>query len=231
VAAVDGRAAAGAEADVEVGSTAAWLRGRLRLSKGAAASAVRTTRALFRGPLAGTAQAVCAGAVSPPHASVLSQGTKDLPTHVTSEAEPVLLEAARRLDPTRLRRAVDHLVLVAAPSGVEAAAERRHRRRGLWLAPTFEGMVAVDGLLEPEAGQILLAALAPLARPADAGDTRTGSQRNADAWPSWPAGPWRPAGCPRPVGSARSWRWWWSWTASCTPAGVGWVERPAGPAP
>ena len=51
----------------------------------------------------------------------------------------------------------------------------------MWLAPTFEGMVAVDGLLEPEAGQTLLAALEPLARPTDAHDTRSGSQRNADA--------------------------------------------------
>jgi Domain of unknown function (DUF222) len=42
-------------------------------------------------------------------------------------------------------------------------------------------MVAVDGLLEAEAGQTLLAALEPLARPADANDTRSGSRRNADA--------------------------------------------------
>ena len=42
-------------------------------------------------------------------------------------------------------------------------------------------MVAVDGLLEPEAGQTVLAALEPLARPADANDTRSGSQRTADA--------------------------------------------------
>ena len=41
--------------------------------------------------------------------------------------------------------------------------------------------MAVDGLLEAEAGQIVLAALEPLARPADAGDDRTGSQRTADA--------------------------------------------------
>ena len=47
--------------------------------------------------------------------------------------------------------------------------------------PTLEGMVAVDGLLEPEAGQILLAALEPLARPADADDDRSGGQRRADA--------------------------------------------------
>ena len=66
-------------------------------------------------------------------------------------------------------------------------------------------MVAVDGLLEPEAGQTLLAALEPLARPADATDTRSGSQRNADALTELARRPWRAGGCPRPVGSARSW--------------------------
>ena len=39
----------------------------------------------------------------------------------------------------------------------------------------------MDGLLEPEAGQILLAALDPLTRPASAQDPRSGSQRRADA--------------------------------------------------
>jgi hypothetical protein len=42
-------------------------------------------------------------------------------------------------------------------------------------------MVAVNGLLDPEAGHLVLAALEPLARPAGAGDDRTGSQRTADA--------------------------------------------------
>ena len=74
-----------------------------------------------------------------------------------------------------------HLLQVADPDSAERDRERRHARRGLWLAPTFEGMVAVDGLLEPEAGQSLLAALEPLARPADAHDARSGPQRNADA--------------------------------------------------
>src|SRR5829696_3052485 len=49
LAAVDGRRAAGAELGQQVGSTAAWLRNRLRLRAGTAASAVRTARALFRG--------------------------------------------------------------------------------------------------------------------------------------------------------------------------------------
>ena len=42
-------------------------------------------------------------------------------------------------------------------------------------------MVAVDGRLEPEAGQSLLAALEPLARPANAEDARSGGQQRADA--------------------------------------------------
>jgi hypothetical protein len=42
-------------------------------------------------------------------------------------------------------------------------------------------MVAVRGIMTPEAGQTLQAALEPLARPADAADTRTGGQRTADA--------------------------------------------------
>jgi hypothetical protein len=120
---------------------------------------VRTARALFRGPLTATATALCAGELSAAHATVLASGIQELPHHVTVEAEPVLLEAARRLDPSRLRRVLGHLQQVADPDGAASQAERRHQRRGLWLAPTWEGMVALQGLLEPEAGQTLLSAL------------------------------------------------------------------------
>ena len=108
-------------------------------------------------------------------------GTQDLPAHTAAEAEPVLVEAARRLDPLRLRRVVAQLCRVADPEGADAQADRQHQRRGLWVSPTWEGMVALDGLLEAEAGQTLLAALEPLARPANAQDTRSGGQRRADA--------------------------------------------------
>jgi hypothetical protein len=42
-------------------------------------------------------------------------------------------------------------------------------------------MVAVDGLLDPEAGETLLTALEPLARPRVAEDDRSAAQRRADA--------------------------------------------------
>jgi uncharacterized protein DUF222/HNH endonuclease len=181
LAGVDARGAAGADQGEQAASTAAWLRSRLRLGAGAATGSARTARALFHGPLSATATALTGGAISPAHASVLAHGTQDLPEHVTVEAEPVLLEAAGRLDPPRLRRVLGHLRLVADPDGADRTAERRQQRRGLWLASTWEGMVAVDGLLEPEAGQTLVAALEPLAGPADAHDTRSGGQRRADA--------------------------------------------------
>ena len=181
LAGVDARGAAGADQDQQVGSTAAWLRNRLHLGAGTATRFVRTARALFRGPLTATAKALADGTISVAHASVLAHGTYDLPDHVIVEAEPVLVEAAGRLDPPRLRRVLGHLQLVVDPDGTDRDRTRRQQRRGLWLAPTFDGMVAVDGLLGPEAGQSLLAALEPLARPADAQDTRSGGQRRADA--------------------------------------------------
>jgi hypothetical protein len=181
LAALDACGAAGAEEGVQVGSTAGWLRRRLRIGASAAHSAVRTARALFRGPLPETAKALTAGEISVAHAQVVAHGTHDLPTQVTIEAEPVLLESARRLDPPRLRQVVTHLRLVADPGGADRLGERRHQQRWLQLASTLDGMVAVDGLLEPEAGQTLLAALEPLARPATADDRRSGGQRQADA--------------------------------------------------
>jgi hypothetical protein len=181
LAALDALGAAGADQDAPAPSTAGWLRNRLRMSGGAARSAVRTARALFRGPLPETAAALTAGAISPAHAQVVAEGTRDLPEHVRLEADPVLVEAARRLDPPLLRQAVGYLVDVADPAGAEAARQRRYDRRGLWLAPTLDHMVAIKGLLEPEAGHLVQAALEPLARPAHADDTRHADQRNADA--------------------------------------------------
>jgi hypothetical protein len=178
---VDARGAAGADQDVRFGSTAGWLRTRLHAGATTAGGWVKTARALFRGPLTGTAQALRQGELSVAHASVLAAGTHDLPSHTTAEAEPVLVEAARRLDPPRLRRLVTHLRLVADPDDADRQAQRRHEQRGLWLSPTLDNMIAVDGLLKAEAGQILLSALEPLARPASAEDDRTGGQRRADA--------------------------------------------------
>ncbi|HEV8650555.1 MAG TPA: DUF222 domain-containing protein [Actinomycetes bacterium] len=181
LAAVDARGAAGAERGGRAASTAGWLRARARLTAGAACQRVRVARALHRGPLPGTAAALAAGALSYEHAVVLATGTGDLDAPTTARAEPVLLEAARRLDPGRLRRVVEQLRVVADPDRAEQQAQRRFEKRGLHVAGTWQGMVALAGLLDPEAGETLLQALDPLTRPAGPHDHRTGAQRRADA--------------------------------------------------
>jgi hypothetical protein len=140
-AALDSRGAAGADQGIPAASTANWLRNRLRLGANAASNAVHTARALFRGPLTTTAQALCHGDISAAHAAALAHGTHHLPTQVAAEAEPVLVAAARRLDPPRLRRVIGHLHHAADPDGADRQAQRRHQRRGFWWATTIEGMV------------------------------------------------------------------------------------------
>jgi len=76
---------------------------------------------------------------------------------------------------------VTHLSEVADPAAADQRAQRHHDQRGLWVSPTLAGMVAIDGLLDPEAGDTLLTALEPLARPTTAEDARSGAQRRADA--------------------------------------------------
>ena len=106
---------------------------------------VRVARALHRGPLAGTAQALAEGEISYAHAAALARSTQALPPATTAAAEPVLLEAARRLDPPGLRKVVGHLCEVADPDTAEQQTQRRHDRRGLFVSPTFAGMVAMTG--------------------------------------------------------------------------------------
>jgi hypothetical protein len=219
---LDARGAAGADQDQQGLSTASWLRHRLRLSVGAARSAVRTARALFRGPFTDTAAALVAGDISLAHAKMIAEGTQRLSEHAKLDADRVLAEAARRLDPPRLRQAAEYLCQVADPEGADRLAERQHGRRGLWLSPTWEGMVAIDGLLEPEAGEIVKAALEPLARPGDAGDERSGGQRTADALTEVARRVLEGGGCPRWVGSDPS-CWSPSTSRRCRVAGVAWA--------
>jgi hypothetical protein len=181
LAAVDGRGAAGTEDGMPTESTAAWLRTRIRMGHTDAHQRVRVARALHRGPLPGTAKALADGEISYAHAAALARATQDVPPAITAAAEPVLLDAARRLDPPTLRKVVGHLCDVADPDAADQQTQRQHDRRWLWLSPTFEGMVAIDGLLDPEAGETLLTALEPLARPTTADDERSAAQRRADA--------------------------------------------------
>jgi hypothetical protein len=174
---------AGGAGEAGAVSTAAWLRGACRLSPGVAAARVELARSLPRWPR--TAAALAAGEISVGHAGQVVAAVTELAevadAGLAADAEPALVEVARRVDPARLRRELVHVRHALVPDAAAAAAEDAHQRRRLSVSETFDGMVALDGLLDPEAGAVLLSALAPLLTPAGPDDRRTPVQRRADA--------------------------------------------------
>ena len=69
------------------------------------------------------------------------------------------IKAARHTDPARLRAVLADLRAKCDPGGAEAAVAAHDRRR-LTVAGTFAGAVVLDGVLDPEGGATVLAALA-----------------------------------------------------------------------
>jgi hypothetical protein len=83
-----------------------------------------------------------------------------------------------------LVRVVEYWKHLADSAAAEAAAERRFSRRGLYVSPTLDGMIRVDGDLDPETGQTVLTAIGAMvdASVREAGtDLRSPAQRRADA--------------------------------------------------
>lgn len=160
-------------------STTSWLRARHRLSGTAAAEAVRTARALREMPI--TRGALEAGDVSLSAVKVLVHAREVDPRAFAAAEEP-LVDAARR-------HAVADLHRVVGAWRERVRAERFDLRdgRGLHASRTLGGMVRLDGDLDPEGGETLLAALAAVidaeARVETDGepDGRSPAQRRADA--------------------------------------------------
>jgi len=175
----DGRGAAAGTA----ASTASWLRATCRLSPGVARDRVELARRLPDLPK--VAMALAAGDISVRHASLVTAAVGELAAaagdEVAAEVESPLVEAATLLDPLRLRREIAHARHAVAPSAAVEAEARAYERRRLSISETFDGLVAFDGLLDAEAGAVVLSALQPLSVAAGLDDARTACQRRADA--------------------------------------------------
>lgn len=67
-----------------------------------------------------------------------------------AQAEETLVDAGRVLSVGELKRAVDYWRLSADAERATDDEERRFERRHLHVSPTLDGMVRVDGDLDPE---------------------------------------------------------------------------------
>jgi len=176
----DGSAADGAL------STAAWLRARCRLAPGAATERVGLARALREAPV--TEAALAAGSIGYRPAVLVAGVVTEVRARLGAEpaaaAEATLVGAARAWDPARLRQLVTSLRQALVPAVVLTEANDAYDRRYLDVSATFEGMVAVNGMLDAEGGASLLAALGRRdrdGRPAGTGQARSPGQARADA--------------------------------------------------
>src|SRR6266536_2037257 len=140
-------------------SITSWVEHRFQASWSEAANKVRAARALEAMPE--VREALYDGEVSP---SVVGQ-----------------LVAAHEASPEEFSKV--EATLVDAEAAARADSER-YDRRGLHVSPTLEGMVRVDGNLDPETGQTLITALRSVtdASARDGSeDPRTPAQRRCDA--------------------------------------------------
>lgn len=129
-----------------------------------------------------TRQALAEGEVSRSAVRVLAQARETNPREFAS-AEATLVEAARTLSARELRHALSYWRQAVDHAQVENHAERSHELRWLHVSPTIDGMVRVDGDLDPETGHTLITALRTVedATARVGPDLRTSPQRRADA--------------------------------------------------
>jgi hypothetical protein len=161
-------------------SMGAWLRARLGISASAAAEQVRLARAMAGMPVA--FGALRDGRVAPAAISILTSAFEaDAAQYAASEV--ALVELAETLPLRDLARVVEHWRQLADVRSGDDVARRRFDRRGLFVSSTLDGMVRLDGTLDPETGGTVLAAVRSIvdgwSRSVD--DARRPSQRRADA--------------------------------------------------
>jgi hypothetical protein len=176
-------------AALEVGvSTASWLRHHTGLPSGQASDLVRTAREL-RARLAATDRALESGEITVYHARTIARTARLVQDQVrpeeegaaVAEVEKVMLEVGRAVDAGSLTGFATRVRQVVDPDGALTDANRAHERRWLSTSTTLEGMVSIDGLLDAEAGAVLLTALSSTATLLGPDDRRSAGQRRADA--------------------------------------------------
>jgi hypothetical protein len=162
-------------------STASWLAGMYRLSWGAARQHVRLARSLESMPE--TRRAFEAGEVSSSAVRLLVDARKAEP-EAFERSESQLVDAASKHTISDLHRLMSLWRQTAERERFLDPEERLRERRSLHASVTFEGMVRVDGDLDPETGETLLTALGAVldaeARSGEKDDQRSPAQRRAD---------------------------------------------------
>jgi hypothetical protein len=105
----------------------------------------------------------------------------DKQAEAVETAERVMLEVGKAVDAGSLTGFTKRVRNIVDPDGSLVDANRAHERRWLSASTTLDGMVSIDGLLDADAGAMLLTALGSAGTPSGPDDHRSAGQRRADA--------------------------------------------------
>ena len=160
-------------------SSKPWLRWQCNLSPAAASDRVEVSRLIASLPE--TAKAFAEGEISYQHAAMIARAAEKLGDKMESNAESILVAAAKEMDPARLRVVTVQLRHYMDPDAVLEDANEAHDLRCLWLSQTLDGAFYLNGRLDSEGGATLQTALNAVSGPPASDDNRSPRQRRADA--------------------------------------------------
>jgi len=160
-------------------SLTSLLTDRLGVSPREVAGTMRMARSLAAMPA--TRAAFESGELDVPRVRMLASARDDNP-ELFADHEEALVDSLGGLSMRDSGRAIEYWRQQAALEAVEADAAKQHDRRRLHVSVSA-GMVYIDGVLDPVAGQTVITALDTItdAGNLDPEDTRTPAQRRADA--------------------------------------------------
>jgi hypothetical protein len=163
----------------EFRSARSWAIAELYLDPCEASRLVLMSRQLR--DLPAVDEAFTAGAVSQAHAALLTRAARQIGLDHVRASLDTLLGLATTASPRHLRVATQHLRHCVDPDATGRDAVKKYEKRELSVAPTLDGMVVVNGMLDETAGATVIAALDALMPPPRDDDPRTAGQRRADA--------------------------------------------------
>ena len=169
----------GGYASTQALTAKAWLRWKCNFSPEAASGRVAVARELADLPQ--TTQAFADGDLSYAHAAMIARTAERLGDKMESNAETILVTAARELDLGRLRMVAINLQHFMDPDSVREEANQSHELRFLHFSQTLDGVFYMNGRFDSEAGAIIQTALNALSGPPTPDDKRTPKQRRADS--------------------------------------------------
>jgi hypothetical protein len=163
------------------GSVEAAIADVCRMDRGVVSVDVKLARKLEKLPV--VADAFAHGAISQRHASVIASAATPARIAEFTNLEGEFVDVARKCPPKELAAVVAYVTDALDGDGGADAEDRIYQRRRYHQSRTLDGMLATDGLFDPESAEFAENALR-IARDRDEreAETRTAKQRNADAF-------------------------------------------------